>query len=144
MHAYMHTYIHTRTHARMHTCIHARGGGLPSSIVAVLAVITEGLTHVYFPLCTCLLAHLLACTLTHVYVLLCTYQVPAVVIEGTARQRGDPLAESDWVEIPFRYAPYKEHRPPRRTAPHQPRLDWQMWFAALGSYQSNPWLLHLM
>ena len=29
-------------------------------------------------------------------------------------------------------------------APHQPRLDWQMWFAALGSYQHNPWLIHLM
>ena len=35
-------------------------------------------------------------------------------------------------------------RPPRRTAPHQPRLDWQMWFAALGHYQHNPWLLHLL
>ena len=30
------------------------------------------------------------------------------------------------------------------VAPHQPRLDWQMWFAALGSYQSNPWLVHLV
>lgn len=26
----------------------------------------------------------------------------------------------------------------------QPRLDWQMWFAALGSYQHNPWLIHLV
>ena len=29
------------------------------------------------------------------------------------------------------------------AAPHQPRLDWQMWFAALGSYQNNPWFVHL-
>ncbi len=29
-------------------------------------------------------------------------------------------------------------------APHQPRLDWQMWFAALGSYQHNPWFLNLV
>ena len=29
------------------------------------------------------------------------------------------------------------------VAPHQPRLDWQMWFAALGSYQNNPWLVVL-
>ena len=28
--------------------------------------------------------------------------------------------------------------------PHQPRLDWQMWFAALGSYNHNPWLLSLV
>ena len=29
-------------------------------------------------------------------------------------------------------------------APHQPRLDWQMWFAALGSYHHNPWFVHLV
>ena len=25
----------------------------------------------------------------------------------------------------------------------QARLDWQMWFAALGEYRRNPWLIHL-
>lgn len=30
------------------------------------------------------------------------------------------------------------------SAPHQPRLDWQMWFAALGSYQHNTWFVHLI
>jgi hypothetical protein len=70
-------------------------------------------------------------------------QVPVVVLEG------HPLAESGesgdgWVEIPFRYVPGATDRAPRRTAPHQPRVDWQMWFAALGSYQHNPWLLHLV
>ena len=34
-------------------------------------------------------------------------------------------------------------RAPPIVAPHQPRLDWQMWFAALGEYGHNPWLLHL-
>ena len=29
------------------------------------------------------------------------------------------------------------------TVPHQPRLDLEMWFAALGSYSQNPWLAHL-
>ena len=65
-------------------------------------------------------------------------EVPAVVVEGS-HDKG-----RTWHEIPFRYAPYKPERAPRRTAPHQPRLDWQMWFAALGSYQHNPWLLHLI
>ena len=23
--------------------------------------------------------------------------------------------------------------------PHQPRLDWQMWFAALSSFEDTPW-----
>ena len=27
------------------------------------------------------------------------------------------------------------NRAPGWVAPHQPRLDWQMWFAALGTYQ---------
>ena len=29
-------------------------------------------------------------------------------------------------------------------APHQPRLDWQMWFASLGTYDRNPWFLSLL
>jgi hypothetical protein len=32
-------------------------------------------------------------------------------------------------------------RAPGWVQPFQPRLDWQMWFAALGDYQSNPWFL---
>lgn len=29
------------------------------------------------------------------------------------------------------------------AAPHQPRLDWQMWFASLGTYHQNPWIMSL-
>jgi Protein of unknown function (DUF1222). len=29
-------------------------------------------------------------------------------------------------------------------APHQPRLDWQMWFAALGTPRENPWFVALI
>ena len=28
--------------------------------------------------------------------------------------------------------------------PHQPRVDWQMWFAALGDVRSNPWFVNLL
>jgi hypothetical protein len=28
--------------------------------------------------------------------------------------------------------------------PFQPRLDWQMWFAALGTYQQNRWFVNFM
>lgn len=28
--------------------------------------------------------------------------------------------------------------------PHQPRLDWQMWFAALTNYRNHPWLMNLV
>ena len=29
------------------------------------------------------------------------------------------------------------------TTPHMPRVDWQMWFAALGSVRENRWFLVL-
>jgi hypothetical protein len=39
----------------------------------------------------------------------------------------------------FKYKAGDTLRPPPWVAPHQPRLDWQMWFAALGSYRSEVW-----
>ena len=36
-----------------------------------------------------------------------------------------------WLPYEFRYKPGDLRRPPAWVAPHQPRLDWQMWFAAL-------------
>ncbi len=44
-----------------------------------------------------------------------------------------------WLAYEFRYKPGDLGRAPPIVAPHQPRLDWQMWFAALGSYQNYPW-----
>jgi hypothetical protein len=51
---------------------------------------------------------------------------PEVVVEGSSD------GES-WREYTFRYKPGDVRRRPRWVAPHQPRLDWQMWFAALGA-----------
>jgi predicted DCC family thiol-disulfide oxidoreductase YuxK len=51
---------------------------------------------------------------------------PEIVIEGSDDGR-------DWRPYGFRYKPSGPRDPPRWVAPHQPRLDWQMWFAALGS-----------
>lgn len=48
-----------------------------------------------------------------------------------------------WRAYEFRYKPGEVTRAPRWVAPHQPRLDWQMWFAALGDYRSSPWFLGL-
>lgn len=44
-----------------------------------------------------------------------------------------------WLPYEFKYKPGDVHRRPAFVAPFQPRLDWQMWFAALGNYQDNPW-----
>ncbi|HXE90344.1 MAG TPA: lipase maturation factor family protein [Terriglobales bacterium] len=49
-----------------------------------------------------------------------------------------------WQEYEFKYKPGDVMRRPRWVAPHQPRLDWQMWFAALGSPRNHPWVIRLM
>lgn len=50
----------------------------------------------------------------------------------------------EWLPYEFRWKPGDPDRAPRLAAPHQPRLDWQMWFAALGPYYNNPWFPGLM
>uniref|UniRef100_H3A1K9 Lipase maturation factor n=1 Tax=Latimeria chalumnae TaxID=7897 RepID=H3A1K9_LATCH len=44
-----------------------------------------------------------------------------------------------WNEIEFMYKPGNISATPLFVAPHQPRLDWQMWFAALGHHSHSPW-----
>ncbi len=44
-----------------------------------------------------------------------------------------------WLDYEFKYKPGDVTRRPQFIAPLQPRLDWQMWFAALSDYQDNPW-----
>jgi predicted DCC family thiol-disulfide oxidoreductase YuxK len=60
-----------------------------------------------------------------------------IVIEGSAD-------EIDWRPYEFKWKPGDVKRPPGWCAPHQPRLDWQMWFAALGTPAQNPWFVHLV
>ena len=50
----------------------------------------------------------------------------------------------EWRPYIFPYKPGPLNRAPGWAAPFQPRLDWQMWFAALGTYRENPWLLRFM
>jgi lipase maturation factor 1 len=62
---------------------------------------------------------------------------PEIVIEGSNDQ-------TDWREYSFPYKPGDLYRPLPIVAPHQPRLDWQMWFAALGPFGENRWVGNLM
>jgi hypothetical protein len=57
-----------------------------------------------------------------------------IIIEGS----NDGL---NWKDYEFKYKPGELNKRPAFVAPHQPRLDWQMWFAALGDYRHNPWLI---
>jgi predicted DCC family thiol-disulfide oxidoreductase YuxK len=62
---------------------------------------------------------------------------PEIVIEGSADGQV-------WREYVFRFKPGPVTRRARWSVPHQPRLDWQMWFAALGGPTDNPWFESLM
>ena len=50
----------------------------------------------------------------------------------------------DWLPYEFKWKPGDVKRAPGWCAPHQPRLDWQMWFAALGTPRENHWLVALI
>ena len=65
-----------------------------------------------------------------------TTQRKEIVIEGS----DDGY---DWRPYEFRYKPQDPRKKPDFIAPFQPRLDWQMWFAALSSAEQNPWLGNL-
>lgn len=58
---------------------------------------------------------------------------PEIVVEGSE----DGVT---WREYEFRWKPGDPARRPR-FCPHMPRLDWQAWFAALGTFRRNPWFL---
>jgi hypothetical protein len=65
-----------------------------------------------------------------------------IVIEGTAES---VITDSTkWLEYEFKGKPGDPARMPPQIAPYHLRLDWLMWFAAMGSYQRHPWFIHLM
>jgi hypothetical protein len=66
-----------------------------------------------------------------------TTERPELVIEGSNDG-------SSWLECEFRYKPGSVFRKPAFVAPYHPRLDWQMWFAALDPNGSAEWLQSLM
>jgi hypothetical protein len=58
---------------------------------------------------------------------------PEIILEGSND-------EVTWTEYSFRFKPGNLHRALPLIAPYQPRLDWQMWFAALSNYRNNTWV----
>jgi tetratricopeptide (TPR) repeat protein len=63
---------------------------------------------------------------------------PEIIIEGS----DDGVT---WKAYTFKYKPGEDltRRPPFCT-PHMPRLDWQLWFAALGELRGNEWFINFM
>ena len=66
-----------------------------------------------------------------------TTQRDEIVIEGS-------YDGVDWREYEFRYKPGDLARRPRWNIPHQPRLDWQMWFAALDDPRHLYWFARFL
>ena len=60
---------------------------------------------------------------------------PEIIVEGS--NDGE-----HWEPYEFKYKPGDLNGRPRFVAPHQPRLDWQMWFAALSDPRQNPWFIN--
>ncbi|EFO82755.1 hypothetical protein CRE_00139 [Caenorhabditis remanei] len=63
---------------------------------------------------------------------------PEIVIEGA------PNFDGPWKEIEFKAKPGSISRRPDFVSPHHPRLDAQMYYAAEGTYQQNPFFLSLV
>jgi len=59
---------------------------------------------------------------------------PEIILEGSDDG-------NTWAEYEFRWKPGDLSRAPAFVEPHQPRLDWQMWFAALGRPGQSPWFV---
>lgn len=60
------------------------------------------------------------------------------------RERNEILVEGSldgrtWKAYRFRYKPGPLDEAPRWAGAYLPRLDWQMWFAALSSFERTPW-----
>jgi len=59
---------------------------------------------------------------------------PEIIVEGS----DDGVT---WKPYEFPWKPGRLDRRPDFVAPWQPRLDWQLWFASLGTCQQNPWFI---
>jgi hypothetical protein len=65
-----------------------------------------------------------------------------IVFEGTEDSViGD---QTCWKEYEFKAKPGHPGRRPAIIAPYQPRIDWQIWFAAMSTPDQYPWTLHFV
>ena len=65
-----------------------------------------------------------------------------VVFEGTNDR--EPNDSADWKPYPYKGLPVALDERPPQIAPYHLRLDWQIWFAAMGSPNQYPWTLNLI
>lgn len=64
-----------------------------------------------------------------------------IVFEGTSSVSPEFAV---WREYEFKAKPGDPRRRPVIVAPYQPRIDWQIWFAAMATPQQYPWTIHFV
>ena len=120
-----------------------RAGRIATAIAAVLAlvVVPVGMNRVWqlltggsLPIVSTMSEAVSPLLIVNAYGLfaIMTTQRPEIVVEGSDDGH-------DWREYGFRFKPGDVTHRPRWNIPHQPRLDWQMWFAALSDAQHERW-----
>jgi predicted DCC family thiol-disulfide oxidoreductase YuxK len=62
---------------------------------------------------------------------------PEIIVQGSNDG-------TTWLDYEFKFKPGDVKRAPPWVAPYQPRLDWQMWFAALSNWRANPWFVNFL
>lgn len=65
-----------------------------------------------------------------------------IVLQGTRDETPDDRAR--WLEYEFKGKPNDVFERPPVISPYHYRLDWQIWFAAMSSYQREPWLVYFV
>jgi hypothetical protein len=50
----------------------------------------------------------------------------------------------NWKDYPFKYKPGELDKKLSWNIPHQPRLDWQLWFAAMQTPYEGSWVVRFM
>ncbi len=128
---------------------HAPRPGRMATIVAVIlavVIVPVGLdrlwqpfTHRHLPVVGTLTEAISPLLIVNPYGLFITTTVtrPEIIVQGSDDARS-------WRDYVFKYYPGPVARAPAWNIPHQPRLDWQMWFAAYGNAAENPWFVALL
>lgn len=65
-----------------------------------------------------------------------------IVFQGT--MDSIPTDSAHWIDYPYKALPVALDKRPPQIAPYQPRLDWQMWFAAMSTPDEYPWTITLV
>lgn len=66
-----------------------------------------------------------------------TKERPEIIVQGST----DGIT---WRDYQFKYKPGELDKRLSWNIPHQPRLDWQLWFAAMQTPDQNAWFIHFM